>query len=300
MKQPEYKPLTLLHEDPDLFRSALNYSSAETLFISRLLEKDYFCTLLLHYLSSTDETLVFKGGTCLAKVHAGFYRLSEDLDFVISASGDSSRSVRSRKMAATKKAILRISEKLGVFRLIQPLTGANNSTQYIAAVGYSSLLGNTEETIKIEIGLREPLLMSFSHGTVATILLNPITGKPMIPTFPMTCISYNEGMAEKFRAALSRREPAIRDFYDIHYAISHLNLNARDASFIDLIKKKLAVPGNNPVDVSKERLSAIRRQLDTELKPVLRTLDYATFDLEQAFQVVIDVAIRLEQSPVAK
>jgi hypothetical protein len=142
--------------------------------------------------------------------------------------------------------------------------------------------------------------MSSSHGTVATILLNPITGKPMIPTFPMTCISYNEGMAEKFRAALSRREPAIRDFYDIHYAIYHLNLNARDASFIDLIKKKLAVSGNNPVDVSKERLSVIRRQLDAELKPVLRTLDYTEFDLEQAFQVVIDVAIRLEQSPVAK
>jgi hypothetical protein len=56
---------------------------------------------------------------------------------------------------------------------------------------------------------------------------------------------------------------------------------------------------NNPVDVSKERLSAIRRQLDAELKPVLRTLDYAAFDLEQSFQVVIDVAIRLEQAPVA-
>ncbi len=300
MKQPEYKPVALLHEDPDLFRSALNYSSAETLFIPRLLEKDYFCTLLLHYLSSTDETLVFKGGTCLAKVYAGFYRLSEDLDFVISASADSLRSVRSRKMAVTKKAISRISEKIGAFRLLQPLTGANNSTQYIAVVGYSSLLGKTEETIKIEIGLREPLLMPSPHCSVATILLSPITGKPMIPTFPITCISYNEGMAEKFRAALSRREPAIRDFYDIHYAISHLNLNVRDASFIDLIKKKLAVPGNNPVDVSKKRLSAIRRQLDAELKPVLRKQDYAAFDLEQAFQVVIDVAIRLGQSPVAK
>ncbi|MDD4357327.1 MAG: hypothetical protein PHN98_08760 [Smithellaceae bacterium] len=54
------------------------------------------------------------------------------------------------------------------------------------------------------------------------------------------------------------------------------------------------------MDVSKERLSAIRWQLDTELKPVLRTQDYAAFDLEKASQVVIDVAIRLEQSPVAK
>jgi predicted nucleotidyltransferase component of viral defense system len=300
MKQTDYKPIALLHKDPDLFRTVVNFTSAETLFIPRLLEKDYFCTLLLHYLSATDETLVFKGGTCLAKVYAGFYRLSEDLDFVISASADSLRSVRSRKMATAKKAISCIADKLGAFRLVQPLTGANNSTQYIAVVGYSSLLGKTEETIKIEIGLREPLLTPSFHGLVTTILLNPITGKSMIQTFPMTCISYNEGMAEKFRAALSRREPAIRDFYDIHYAISHLNLNSGDASFLDLIKKKLAVPGNNPVDVSKERLSAIRRQLDAELKPVLRNLDYAAFDLEQAFQVVIDVTNRLEQSHVAK
>ena len=27
--------------------------------------------------------LVFKGGTCLSKVHADFYRLSEDLDLII-------------------------------------------------------------------------------------------------------------------------------------------------------------------------------------------------------------------------
>jgi hypothetical protein len=68
----------------------------------------------------------------------------------------------------------------------------------------------------------------------------------------------------------------------------------------NILRQKLSVPGNNPVDVSKERLSAIRWQLDTELKPVLRTQDYAAFDLEKASQVVIDVAIRLEQSPVAK
>jgi predicted nucleotidyltransferase component of viral defense system len=39
--------------------------------------------VLLEYLAAVDEALVFKGGTCLAKVYADFYRLSEDLDFVI-------------------------------------------------------------------------------------------------------------------------------------------------------------------------------------------------------------------------
>jgi len=66
-----------------LFREAIRFTSAETAFSTRLIEKDYFCTLMLSYFSTSAE-MVFKGGTCLAKVHAGFYRLSEDLDFAIS------------------------------------------------------------------------------------------------------------------------------------------------------------------------------------------------------------------------
>jgi predicted nucleotidyltransferase component of viral defense system len=72
-----------------LFREALRFTAAETGFIQRLIEKDYFCTLVLQHLCTSDATLTFKGGTCLAKIHAGFYRLSEDLDFSISMPTDS-------------------------------------------------------------------------------------------------------------------------------------------------------------------------------------------------------------------
>lgn len=68
--------MIVLHQDEALFREALSFSERETSFAARLIEKDYFCTVLLEYLSSQTETEgVFKGGTCLAKVHAGFYRL---------------------------------------------------------------------------------------------------------------------------------------------------------------------------------------------------------------------------------
>ena len=65
-----------LHEDPDRFAEALSFTEAETTFPARLLEKDYYCTVLLQYLSGRVPRLVFKGGTCLAKVHANFFRLS--------------------------------------------------------------------------------------------------------------------------------------------------------------------------------------------------------------------------------
>src|SRR3989344_2215211 len=57
--------------------------SAETRFSSKLLEKDYHLTKILHGISKKKiKDLVFKGGTCLSECYLGFYRLSEDLDFV--------------------------------------------------------------------------------------------------------------------------------------------------------------------------------------------------------------------------
>lgn len=81
MNKPE--PIAIrTHEDRDWFLEAVNFTAATTGFSPRLIEKDYFCTVLLQHLA-TAGVLVFKGGTCLAKVHGEFYRLSEDLDFVI-------------------------------------------------------------------------------------------------------------------------------------------------------------------------------------------------------------------------
>ncbi|MCX7428980.1 MAG: hypothetical protein NTW96_25560 [Planctomycetia bacterium] len=35
------------HEDVDLFREALSFTQSETGFSARLIEKDYYCSLLL-------------------------------------------------------------------------------------------------------------------------------------------------------------------------------------------------------------------------------------------------------------
>jgi predicted nucleotidyltransferase component of viral defense system len=296
MKRRENDMIPVLHRDMILFREALNYTAAETLFAQRLIEKDYFCTLLLYYLASTDKTLIFKGGTCLAKVHAGFYRLSEDLDFAISIPVISSRSERSRIAAGVKDAVAGMSEQSGVFKLIQPLVGANNSTQYIAVVAYQSALGDHEETIKIEVGLREPLLMPASNGSAQTLILDPVSGKAMIQPLSIPCLSFDEAIAEKFRAALSRRDPAIRDFYDIAYVARNLKFDPLRKSFLNMVSKKLAIPGNDPINISEERFNAIRQQLDARLKPVLRTSEFAEFDLESSFRVVFEVAVKLGET----
>jgi len=258
-----------------------------------LIEKDYFCTVLLSCLVPADDRLVFKGGTCLAKVHAGFYRLSEDLDFVISTQVDASRSSRSRSVSAIKEVLVSLPDELGDFRLVKPLTGANNSTQYIAVVGYRSLLADQGEIIKMEVGLREPLIEPPFEGSAQTILLNPVSGKPMVQPLIVPCIDFDEGMAEKFRAALTRREVAVRDFFDIGYAVYVKGLNPMNNSFIRLVRQKLAIPGNDPVDLSYARMALLKRQIASHLRSVLRPSDFDGFSLERAMKLVMDVAAKL-------
>ena len=288
-------PAIRIHEDIDLFREAVNLTAAETRFAARLIEKDYFCTVLLaHFGAAVGEDLVFKGGTCLAKVHADFYRLSEDLDFVISVATNASRPERRKRVKGVKEAFDALEDNLRGVRVVDALIGANNSTQYIGVLAYDSVLGSDPGTIKIEVSLREPLLTPAVNETARTILIDPISHQPMVPPFLVRCISKMEAFAEKFRAALTRREPAIRDFYDIDYSVRKLELDPRDENLVQLVREKLAVPGNDAVDVSSQRLATLRQQVEPQLKPVLRELDFQEFDLDRAFNSVAEMVNLLE------
>ena len=51
------------HEDAALFRDAVQFTAAETGFSERLIEKDYYCSVVLADIAASDAGLVFKGGT---------------------------------------------------------------------------------------------------------------------------------------------------------------------------------------------------------------------------------------------
>ena len=284
------------HEDVDLFREAVNFTAAETGFTARLVEKDYFCSVLLEYLCAADSSLVFKGGTCLAKVHAGFYRLSEDLDFVIPTAVNSSRTERSNGAACIKDAVAELTRLRPSFQVTSPMSGANNSKHYIGAVSYDSVVTNQTESIKIEVSLREPLCCPPRQLPAASILLDPVSHELLVTPCTPTSIDILEAFAEKFRAALTRRNVAIRDFFDIDYAFRNGILDPADENLVEIVAAKLKIPGNGPVDVSPARFNALQRQLQSELKPVLRDADFDTFDLERAFDFVSLLSGRLKGS----
>jgi predicted nucleotidyltransferase component of viral defense system len=278
------------HEDAVLFREAVGFTAARTGFAARLIEKDYFCAVLLEYLAKAAPEVVFKGGTCLAKIHAGFYRLSEDMDYVIPVGPRVTRAKRSELAAGVKDAAHALPRAMPVFRASAPFRGANNSTQYCGSFAYNSPTSGQEETITLEVGLREPLLEPAIVAPARSILLDPVNGEPVVPEVPVRCMSLREAIAEKTRAALTRRGVAIRDFYDIDYAVVHLDVRLDDPALVDLVKAKLAVPGNPPIDVNDERMRELRAQLSAQLRPVLRAPDFAAFNLERAIATVVGIA----------
>jgi predicted nucleotidyltransferase component of viral defense system len=121
-----------------------------------------------------------------------------------------------------------------------------------------------------------------------------VSGEGIVSSFTVRAIAEEEAYAEKARAALSRREPAVRDFYDFDYAIRTGRVDPTAGEFVALVRQKLAVPGNDRIDLSEERREQLQRQVETELKPVLRPGDFEAFDFERAFSSVVALGGRLE------
>jgi len=288
-KRPEFE----IHKDPKYFREAILFTSQKSGFLPNLVEKDYYCSLILNHLFKVKETkLVFKGGTCLSKVYVSFYRMSEDLDFVIPVNSNIPRNIRRELIEPIKDQFSDIIDDYNCFQIQDEFTGFNESRQYLGILNYNSVLDseNKPGIIKIEVALREELLMDAVLQDTSTLLIDPFRETDIIVKFKTQCIAIEEVYSEKLRAALTRRDPAIRDYYDIFYAIKNHELNFLNDFFLSLTKAKLSIPNNEPVMLNTQRKQQLVNQLETELKPVLREQDLADFDFDLVYDLVEKVS----------
>ncbi|RLC52796.1 MAG: hypothetical protein DRI23_02015 [Candidatus Cloacimonadota bacterium] len=280
----------LIHKDPSLFRIALLQVAQKTGFQPDLIEKDYYNSLILKYLFQDQNiNLVFKGGTCLSKVYAGFYRMSEDLDFVVPIDSNVSRNIRKKLILPIKVMVDNLLHEFDCFRMEADFKGFNESKQYIGVLSYNSIIGDKSGIIKIEIGMREQILKYPIWQSTTTLLIDPFSEKKALSDFNTQCLSIEELFAEKTRAALSRREPAIRDYFDIFYAMQNLEIDFNSDDFLFMVKAKLAISGNESILRDQRRKKQLQEQIKTDLKPVLRDEDLEKFDFEEVYKLVKQV-----------
>ena len=276
-----------LHLDSERFLEAVNYTAATTGFAERLIEKDYFCSLVLYDCASLFQSgYIFKGGTSLSKVHTDFYRMSEDLDFCFSTQPDATRRARRNNSLSFREHFNSINSRLDEINVPEEIKGHNESRQYSGQLCYHSLVTNEIEPIKVELSLREMLVASPLEQNAGTLLLNPVSAEYGTALYPVCVMQLNETFAEKVRAALTRRSPEIRDYFDLQYAYENGIIQPADMDFLSLVKRKLSLPGNGEI-ISADTIEVIlQRQLETRLRPVLSESDFIGFDLEKVLATV--------------
>jgi predicted nucleotidyltransferase component of viral defense system len=290
------EPFCDIHRDAQRFREALTYTAAATGFSQRLIEKDYFCSLALSdFLPLFEADYVFKGGTCLSKVHANFYRMSEDLDFAFSIDSSASRATRRSSSTVFKNHIHSINARLAEFSVDQQITGHNSNRQYGGQLAYRSLITNEIEPIKIELSLREKTIGPTQRLNAATLLLNPVSGSSVGNMYTVQVMSLTETFSEKVRASITRQEPAIRDYYDLLHAHQNNVLDFLEPTFVELVRAKLATPGNAVVEVNDDVIDHLRSQIESRLKTVLNEEGFVQFNLDDAVSLLKTILVQVEK-----
>ncbi len=69
-----------------------------------------------------------------------------------------------------------------------------------------------------------------------------------------------------------------------------MNLDLDAPDFLIMVKKKLDVPGNTPVDISLDYRRELDRQVEGQLRPVLRPADFDSFNIDEAFELIVRIA----------
>ena len=277
----------MLHSNKDEFLKILERTSAQTGFTLRLLEKDYYITVVLSGISMLNNALIFKGGTCLSKIYYSYYRLSEDLDFTLKLpSNSSTRSVRRNAITPIKEKIRPFLKKYNMSIENLDRTGHRESTQYIYYLDYNSAVLSKKESIKLEIGMRFNPFLSGLTKKVNHKFLHPFTKEPLFDARSVNCLALKELVAEKLRASATRDVIAGRDFYDLGYLLRE-KFNFKDKEVLELFRKKLEEDGFSS-ELNKYRVNLGRTdkeidemmsRIEDELFPVLTLNEQKSFNM---------------------
>lgn len=276
---PEYK-----NYKKSEFIKILNWSNS-IWFDSYKMEKDFLLTLVLIKIWKSYPDLIFKWWTCLNKIYFPYFRLSEDLDFNL----DKTLSRTDRKNILKKyEENLKSDLNLLGLKLNQERTKFDEHKMAIFNFDYKSIIDNSIQTIKIEIWLKNKLQLNPVNKKINSLYIDKIFEEKIFDNHYINCINLKESVAEKVRASLTRKIPAIRDFFDIWYIKNYSDFDFRDNNFLNLVKVKLEEENYN-YTVNKYNYTKLLKQVETDLKPVLN--NKYDFNLELIYNFILDFKV---------
>jgi len=264
-----------------------NYSKKDFLEILELsnsygfdaykLEKDFLLTVILIFIWRHYKELVFKGWTCLNKIYLDYFRLSEDLDFVVINKWN-----RIERKTILEKYKQRLTKDLTILwlEITDQRTKYNEDRQWIFNFSYTSLIDNSPQNIQIDITMKEKLEIEATIKHIKSIFISKTMEESIFVEHTITCMEFDEIVAEKTRASLTRTQPAIRDFFDVWYIKNFAKFDFDKVR--DLIEIKLEEADH--IYTIDENFNLLERQIKTDLKPVLKK--NFEFNLKEIFEFI--------------
>ncbi len=261
------------------FIQILDHSNTKNFEKSKF-EKDFLLTLILIKFWEKYPDLIFKWGTCLNKIYFPYFRLSEDLDFVINQD-----LWRTARQTLLKKYEEDFSKDLSVLwlKLRDERTKFDEHKLAMFTFEYQSILDNSIQTIKIDISLKNTLYLPTFTGQIKSSFQDTFLEENIFWNHSIKCIHLQEAMAEKMRASLTRTTPAIRDFFDIWFVKTNSNFDFQNKDFKKLLDIKLQEADYKYT--LEENYKNLQKQIITDLKPVLN--DDFDFHFDEIYNFIL-------------
>lgn len=237
-----------LHEDKEQFIQAVNLTSYQLAVMERIVEKDYYVTMLLRLLAERMPFIVFKGGTSLSKCYKAILRFSEDIDIAVNIP------LTQGQKKKLKYTIIDIVKELGLQILnLDETQSRKDYNQYVIA--YSTALSQSEDMMQPTI-LIETSYTTISFPTV-TLDVGSMIGDMMMQEAPDILEKYHmdtfEMEVQRIDRTLIDKVFAICDYY------LQGNVKRHSRHIYDIYKLLPLVPQNENFKELIEEVRIVRK-----------------------------------------
>ena len=206
------------------------------------IEKDYIISWILWGIYKRDllkEALIFKGGTCIKKIHIEDYRYSEDMDFTLNPEMEQELS-DGEIYSAFNEVFSEIKETANIILSIKKDSKeVHESGSITFFIEYIGPLGGKGDHVKTDISKGEKI----EYDIEQIDMLNWYSDLDE-KEIPIQCYSLEEIVIEKMAALMGRTIP--RDLYDFEYLTNTKGIDLQD--IFHGFQQKATHKGHNPAE----------------------------------------------------
>ncbi|MCF6360510.1 MAG: nucleotidyl transferase AbiEii/AbiGii toxin family protein [Cyclobacteriaceae bacterium] len=193
------------------------------------IEKDYIITWLLWGIGKhqlLNKALIFKGGTCLKKIHIEEYRFSEDMGFTLNPELETDFS-NDEIYKAFDELFLEVKKVANINAFVnessKDIHKKSGSLKFY--IDYVGPLGGNGNHVKLDITRGERLEFEVEKRNV----FNSYSDLEEEENFTITSYGLEEIVIEKMAALMGRTVP--RDLYDFDYLTTVEGIELQDVYF---------------------------------------------------------------------